>query len=67
MKMISNLLDMDFIHGDIYDRSCKKYRIMYVLAWRTVYAITRVLFWCLFTELRGNEGNKHQNNTRVSA
>ena len=40
---------------------------MYVLAWRTVYALTRGLFWCLFPELRSNEGNKHQNNTRVSA
>ena len=27
---------------------------------------TRGLFWCLFPELRSNEGNKHQNNTRVS-
>ena len=25
------------------------------------------LFWSLFQELRSNEGNKHQNNTRVSA
>ena len=40
---------------------------MHVLAWRTVYALTRVLFWCLFPELRSNEGNKHENNTRVSA
>ena len=23
-------------------------KIMYVLLWRTVYALTRVLFWCLF-------------------
>ena len=23
-------------------------------------ALTRVLFWCLFPELRSNEGNKHQ-------
>ena len=37
-----------------------KYRIMYVLAWRTVYALTRGLFWCLFPEKRSNEGNKHQ-------
>ena len=29
----------------------KIYRIMYVLAWRTVYALTRELFWCLFPEL----------------
>ena len=42
------------------------YRIMYVLAWQTVYALTRGLFWCLFPELRSNEGNKYQNNTRVS-
>ena len=24
-------------------------------------------FWCLFPELRSNEGIKYQNNTRVSA
>ena len=30
-------------------------------------ALTRGLFWCLFPELRSNEGNKYQNNTRVSA
>ena len=46
---------------------CKKYRIMYVLEWRTVSVLTRGLFWCLFPELWSNEGNKHQNNTRVSA
>ena len=39
---------------------------VHVLEWRTVSALTRVLFWCLFPELRSNEGNKHQNNTRVS-
>ena len=43
------------------------YIIMYVLTWRTVNAVTRVLFWCLFPELRSNDGNKHQNSTRVSA
>ena len=30
--------------------------------WRTVYALP-VLFWCLFSELRSNEGNKYQHNT----
>ena len=39
---------------------------MYVPEWQTVDALTRGLFWCLFPELRGNEWNKHQNNTRVS-
>ena len=29
--------------------------------------VTRGLFLCLFPELRSNEGNKHKNNTRVSA
>ena len=29
--------------------------------------LTRGLFWCLFPELRSNKGNKHQNNTWVSA
>ena len=39
---------------------------MYVLEWRIVSALTRGLFWCLFPELRSNEGNKYQNNTRMS-
>ena len=38
---------------------------MYVLQWRTVSALTRMLFWCLFPGLQSNSGNKHQNNTRV--
>ena len=41
-------------------------RIMNVLEWRTVSALTRGLFWCLFPELR-SYNYKHQNNTRVSA
>ena len=40
---------------------------MYVLEWWTVSALTRGLFWCLFPELQSNGGNKHQNNTWVSA
>ena len=40
---------------------------MNVLEWRTVSAPTRGLFWCLFPELRINEGNKYQNNPGVSA
>ena len=32
----------------------------------TVYAITRVLFWCLFPSLLRNSGNKKQNNPFVS-
>ena len=39
---------------------------MYVLEWRTVSALSRMLFGFLFPELRSNDGNKHQNNTRVS-
>ena len=38
--------------------------------WRhhgTVYSLTRGLCWCLLPELRSNEGNKKQNNARVSA
>ena len=42
-------------------------KIMYVLLWRTVYVLTRVLFWCLFPSLLRNSGNKHQNNPLVSA
>ena len=32
-------------------------KIMYVLSWRTVPALTRVLFWCLFPSLLRNSGN----------
>ena len=39
----------------------------YVLDWRTVSALMRGLFGYLFPELRSNGGNKHQNNTWVSA
>ena len=40
---------------------------MYVLEWQTVSALTGGLFLGLFPKLRSNEGNKYQNNTRVSA
>ena len=40
---------------------------MYVLEWRTVYALTKGLFWCLFPELRSIKGNKQHDSTRVSA
>ena len=42
-------------------------KIIYVLLWQTVYALTRVLFWCLFPSLLRNSGNNHQNNPLVSA
>ena len=42
-------------------------KLMYVLLWRTVYALAWVLFWCLFPSLLRNSGNKHQNNPLVSA
>ena len=38
-------------------------KMMYVLLLRTVSVLTRVLFWCLFPELR----NIHQNNSFMSA
>ena len=40
---------------------------MYVLSWRNVAALTRVLFLCLFPFLLRNSGNKHKNNPLVSA
>ena len=40
---------------------------MHVLKWRTVSALTKGLVCCLVLELRSNEVNKLQNNTRVSA
>ena len=50
-----------------YWSPCNIYKITYVLEWRTVYAVTRGWFWCFFPELRSHEGNKHRNNTRMSA
>ena len=41
--------------------------IMNVLSWRTVCALTRWLFWCLFPSLLRNLANKHKNNHRESA
>ena len=38
---------------------------MYVLEWRTVSALTRELFWCLFPELRSNKWVHKQCVTRV--
>ena len=46
-----------------------KNKIMYVLSWRTVYALTRVSFLSRFISLIASQcrGNKHQNNTLVRA
>ena len=41
-------------------------KIMYVLSWRPVSALTRVLFGYLFHSLLRYSGNKHQNNPLVS-
>ena len=50
------------------DSFCRvRNEIMYVLSWRTVSALTRVLFWCLFPSLLRNSGNKHQYNPLMSA
>ena len=65
-------------HGDdVWSSSCLssfmdslcrvRNKIMYVLSWRTVSVLTRVLFWYLFPSLLRNSGNKHQNNPLVSA
>ena len=42
-------------------------KIMYVLEWRTVSALTQVWFLCLFPSLLRNSGNKHKNNPLVRA
>ena len=57
-RMITTLSTL--LAGTLYNLSINNYRLTYV------YALTRGLFWCLFPELHGNEGHKHQNNTRVS-
>ena len=45
----------------------KHIKIMYVLECRTVSALRRGLFLCLFPKLMSNERNKHKNNAWVSA
>ena len=46
------------------DSLCRlRNKLMYILSWRTVSALTQVLCWCLFPSLLCNSGNKHQNNT----
>ena len=53
--------------ASLMDSLCRvRNKIMYALLWRTVYTLTRVLFWCLFPSLLRNSGNKHQINTLVS-
>ena len=69
--MVSNSLDIDFIHGDFHDRSCKNQELLMHSSY------FYIQLSCLIdqyhghfvdiTELRSNEGNKPQNNTRVSA
>ena len=50
------------------DSLCRvRNEIVYVLSWRTVSVLTRVLFWYLFPALRRNSWNKHQNNPLVRA
>ena len=56
------------VSASFMDSLCRvRNKIMYVLLWRTVYALTRVLFCCLFPSLLRNSGNKHQNDHLVSA
>ena len=61
------LPSMKFFCSHTEDITKYKYRILYVLEWRTVYALTKGLYWCLFPELRNNEVNIKQNNTQMSA
>ena len=56
-----------FLLSFVDSSCCVRNKIMYLLSWRTVSVLTRVLFWCLFPSLRHNWGNKHQNNPIVSA
>ena len=50
------------------DSLCRvRNKIMHVLSWRTVSALTRVLFWYLLPSLLRNSGSKHQNNPLVSS
>ena len=48
-----------FLSSFMYSFCSIRYKIMYVLSWRNIYALTRVVFWCLFHSLLCNSGNKH--------
>ena len=43
-----------------------KNKMIYVLLWQTVYALTWVLSWCLFDSLLCNSGDKYQTNSLLS-
>ena len=56
-----------FVLSSLMDSLCRVgNKIMYVLSWGTVSALTRGLVWYLFPSLLRNSGNKHQNNPLVS-
>ena len=45
------------VSSSFMDPLCRvRNKIFYVVTWRTVYALTRVLFWCLFPSLLRNTG-----------
>ena len=62
-RCIKKLLFSSFIDSIYRIRN----KIMYVLSWKTVSALTRALFWHSFPSLLRNSGNKHQNNPLTSA
>ena len=52
------------VSSSFMDSLCRvRNKIMFVLSWRTVSVLNRVLFLCLLR----NSGNKHKNNPLVSA
>ena len=56
------------VSSSFVDSLCRvRDKIMYVFSWRTVSALTRMLFLCVFPSLPRNSGNKHKNNPLVSA
>ena len=68
VQFVCLVYTMKYAHGSVLLRLLWViiWRIMYIPEWRTVSALTRGVFLCLFPELRSNEGNMQKNNTRVS-
>ena len=62
----SNKMEINFRVGKVFDFAGLSIAYLHFVE-MFISALTRVLFWCLFPSLLRNWGNKHQNNTLVSA
>ena len=61
------LLPVQLLQLNYFDDPCESSFTNRVRIWeQRLYALTEVLFLCLFPVMRSNEENKHRNNIQVS-